>query len=358
MVDAAAELGKIPVNEVPAALESIALEKDDRLSLAASTLLIRWASDDGEAALTWAWKGLKRSMVWREAARSIFAAWAWSDHASLGEWSLAYMAATKLADPTLAEAEASDTPLLTFDDVSGIARMLIQEDPKVGYEVFIKRGGFSSVDHEIYEGFDDPAKIEQALQAFPNLEDLKARHHSLTFIRDSLSNAESLLTRWMKLDPEGFEKSGYKQYLHPRFLRNGNVADEWRQVDFSERESAANRILDKAEGDLRRRAVLGISAEWVSLDPAACRSWLESLPSDLTVEARGGYVTARASQDLEGTLDFIGSTDPSYRHTYLMNAFDAWTKEHPGAAPDMATWGEQERQVWNDLEALKGVIEK
>lgn len=354
----AGELAEIPVREIPAVLEAIPLEKDGRLGLAASTLLIHWASEDGEAALTWAWGRMRESNIWREAARSIFATWAWTDPDSLGKWTLAYMAGTKLEDPTLAEAQASETPLLTFDDVSGIARMLVREDPKLGYEVFLKRGGWASNDDEIYKSLEDPAKIEQALHAFPNLEDLKARHESMTFTMDSLAHAESLMTHWMKIDPEGFAKSGYRQYLHPRFLRTGDVADEWKLAAAPERLAEANRIVDKTKGDLKRGAVMGIADEWVAMDPVACRAWLDSLPSGLTNEAKGGFVSKRAVVDLEGTLDFIAGTDPAYRHTYLMTAFDAWTKDRPGDVPDMTAWSEQERRVWGDLEALKEVVEK
>lgn len=358
MVDAAAELGKIPVKEIPAALESIPLEKDGNLTLAVSTLLIRWASEDGEAAITWTWDHLKTSGLWRDTFPQLLGAWAWTNPDGLARWALECMATRKPDDPTLAEAEASDRPLITFSDVSGISRMLIREDPKLAYEVFLKRGGWSSNDDEMYKSLDDPAQLEQALQAFPNLEGLKARHDSMTFTMDSLAHAESLMTHWMKIDPEGFERSGYRQYLHPRFTKAGKVEDEWKQAGAPDREVAANRIIEEAKGDLRRHAVSGITNEWVSVDPDACRTWLESLPPDLTEQAKGGYVAVRAAQDLEGTLDFIVGTDPAYRHTYMMNAFDSWTKAHPGESPDMAAWTEQERRVWSDLEALKSVVEK
>lgn len=357
-VEAAIELGKIPVKEIPAALGSIPLVQGSWLTPAASTLLVRWASEDGEAALSWAWLHLRSKYAWRDALSQISAAWAWKDPAGLAKWTLAHIQSHGLKDPTLAEAEASEIPILGSEYISEVSRLLLREDPKLALQVFLKRGGFSSGDPGMWASLEDPAQIEKALQAFDNLEDLKTTHHSMSFTFSSLTYAEALLSHWLKIDPEGFKASRYKQYLHPRYLGSVNVAAEWKQVMPVEREAAATRAVNGLAEPYRAAAVGEIAKEWNASEPEACRAWLETLPQAQRLTATWNLLKEQTAQDLNETLDWIESSNPPNRPAYFVETFDEWTKAHPDETPEMEGWSEKEREMWGELEALKKVVTK
>jgi hypothetical protein len=97
----------------------------------------------------------------------------------------------------------------------------------------------------------------------------------------------------------------------------------------------------------------GIAKAWSAADPEACREWLESLPmNDVTLPA-AEWVQARASGQLESTVNWIDRFEPGIRAAHLVHAFDAWTAAHPGAEPDTSAWSEQRREAWADLQTLK-----
>ena len=355
-VNASLELEKIPVKDIPAVLGSISLDRDGWLTVTASTLLVRWASEDGEAALSWAWLHLRSKGAWRDAFSQVTAAWAWKNPSGLAAWVLAHMGSHGLKDPTLAEAEASETPILESRNVSDIALLLLREDPELAFRVIIKRGGLSSTDTEMWESLGDPLKIEKAMQAFDNLEDLKATHNATSFTFSSLTYAEALLSQWLKIDPEGFKASRYKEYLHPRYLGAVNVAAEWKQVAPTERGPAAIRAVNGLAEPYRAAAVSEIAKEWGALDPVACRAWLETLPQGQKLTATWNFLKGNIAEDLNSALDWIESSNPPNRSAYFISAFDEWTKSHPGERPEMDGWSEKEREMWDELEALREVV--
>lgn len=358
---AALALRSLSPQDFPAAFERVEVAKDRQLTLAAKALLIHWASHDGEAATLWAWQRFREEGLWNSAFREIGAAWTWRDPAGLAAWLTAQIGtkAGRMTDATLDEVRKSDAPLFESDDLSRACRWLMAENPRLALDLLEKRGGTSSDDHLIWDALQDPRKIEDALMAFDDLDVLlKDTRPGQYFSGGKKGSASGLLMRWQSLDPEGFARSAYSRYLPAPASGDLTVAmAEWRTSPPADPPSAAARLLASRPEPAHPTAVRKVTTQWTETDPAACRDWLDSLPPELRELGAVQFTIARAAVDLGPTLDWLDQFPPAVRHGCLVQAFDAWTATHPGEMPDTATWTDERRQAWDDLQALKSIGE-
>lgn len=358
-LEAALALRRLSPQDIPAAFERVEVTKERQLTLAAKTLLIQWASQDGEAAALWAWKRFREEGLWRSAFREIGAAWAWRDPAGLAAWLTAQIGTKegRITDASLDEVRKSDAPLFESDDLSRACRWLMAENPRLALDLLEKRGGTSSDDHLIWDVLQDPRKIEDALMAFDDLDVLlKDARPGQYFFGGKKGSASGLLMRWQSLDPEGFARSAYARYLPAP--ASGDLAAalaEWKTSPTADPPSAATRLLESRPEPARPTAVRRITAMWAETTPAACRDWLDALPPDLREAGVIPFISARAAADLNPTLDWLDQFPPAIRNGGLIQAFDAWTADHPGGMPDTALWSQKRRQAWDDLQALKSI---
>ena len=94
----------------------------------------------------------------------------------------------------------------------------------------------------------------------------------------------------------------------------------------------------------------GLLARWSKIDPedfshSPYSGFFKSKPADET--------TATLPDNLESALARADQQSPAQRHSGLMQAFDAWTKAHPGERPDTTGWSPVRQRAWEDFEALK-----
>jgi hypothetical protein len=356
-LEAALALKNVPPQEFPAVFERLELSKDRQLSLAAKTLLVHWASHDGEAAALWAWQRFREEGLWKSAFREIGAAWAWRDPAGLAKWVSASIGTKPAGDVTLEAALASKSPLLESDDLTRACRWLMPENPRLALGLFEKRGGTASDDHLLWDALQDPRKIEDALLAFDDLDLLfKNARPGEYFFGGRKGIASGLLARWKLLDPEGFAKSAYARYLPA--LPSVTITEavkEWDASSPADRPMAATRFVESSPEPTRPTTVRQVTATWAASDPFACRDWLDALPPGLKEHGAVQFTIARATLDLHPTLDWLDQLPPATRHGAQVHAFDAWTAAHPGAEPDTATWSDEHRQAWGDLQALRSL---
>lgn len=358
-LEAALALRGMAPRSFPAVFERVELVKDRQLTLAAKTLLVQWASHDGEAATLWAWQRFREEGLWRAAFREIGAAWAWRDPAGLAAWITAHFKneSRSLTDATLDEVRQSDLPLFDFDDLSRACRWLMAENPRLSLDLLEKRGGTSSDDHLIWEALKDTRKIEDTLLAFDDLDLLfKDARPGEAFFGGKKGSASGLMQRWKSLDPEGFARSAYARYLPaPASGDLTAVPAEWKTSPPADPPSAADRLLESRPEPARPAAVGRVTATWAEADPRACRDWLDALPPDLREAGAVPFTRARAAADLHPTLDWLDRFPPLIRQSCLVHAFDAWTAAHPGERPDTSSWSENRREAWDDLQALKSI---
>lgn len=348
---ACGELLQIPLSEVPDLLEQVDHRSGRGLSLATKTLLIRWASGDGEAAVNWAWKRFRSDGVWENAFNEIGPAWAAHHPAGFAKWAL--RAAEKKRSPsetvTLAEAGAAELPLLESATFRKIPLWLVTEDPHLAYQVLRTRGGYSSTDAELPLRLNSAAKVREALLAFDNLDKLDP-----VVTRGGDYAAKMLLGRWQELDPEDFSRSPYARFVIPDSKKEtATVLEKWKSSPPAQHEEAASHHVTSTDvpafqGD-RIRAIAGA---WSETDAAATVRWLDSLPPQNAVPARAARIAILAPTDLQSTLDWVDRLPVEERQSSLVPAFDAWAKAHPGKQPEMSGWSETRRRAWSDLEAL------
>ncbi|MEK7952187.1 hypothetical protein [Luteolibacter soli] len=361
-LQAALRLERIPSTEILSALSSIQTTRDGELTLSAKALLIRWASQDPEAAIAWAWQEFRSKPAWKTAFQQIGPAWAWRDPEGLKAWTLAQLEARPpdrgkdfFDDYSIEQAKNLDAPGLKFADLNLISGWLLREDPKLGMEVFLKRGGFSSHDDRWEDTLTDPRLVERAMQAFPPemIEVLKTRDATKPFTLGPETHAQTLLRLWRKLDPDGFRNSSYVSYLPENSFEAVTItAKEWAEVPADQREKAAQEKLASVSERQRPSSATIIAKEWATTDPAACRAWIESLSGKDASWATSEYVRGQAASSLTETLDWVDRFDPERRGEYLVQAFDIWLKANPESQPDFSGWSESRRQTWSDLVAL------
>ncbi len=209
----ARRLDQVSVDQIRSGLEETPLVDEGQLSLVAKLFLIRWAGEDGEAAMNWAWKNLRSKGVWKSAYREIIAAWAWSQPTKLCEWAKRAARNNKpvLGEVSLADAEKSDHPLLDFDGLNDVSQCLVSVAPREAYEVFLIRGGLSSDDSKLTRSLQSVSAVQEALLAFDGLENLQPDRWSGSGIY-----ANSLFHRWQDLDPDDFKRSRFAHLLPDR----------------------------------------------------------------------------------------------------------------------------------------------
>lgn len=210
---AARRLDLVSMNQIRTTLDEIPLIDDGRLTLAAKLLLIRWAGEDGEATMNWAWKKFRSKGLWNDAFREIVAAWAWTQPAKLSEWAKRGAAARKqgLDEIPLNDAEQSDQPLLDFEGLNTISRCLVSMAPREAFEIFLIRGGYSSEDSKLPKSLQSVSAVQEALLAFDGLDRLQPDRWSGSEI-----HVNGLLVRWKELDPEDFKRSRFAHLIPDR----------------------------------------------------------------------------------------------------------------------------------------------
>lgn len=206
----ARRMGEIPVSQVREALDQTPLIENRTLTISARLLIIRWAAEDGPAAVDWAWKRLRSEGVWTAAFQEITASWAWHHPEELCEWTKKLAADRKpgLGTIRLEEAMASDQPMLDFEAVSWITGCLVSVAPREAMEILKMRGGMSSDDSRLFESIPTVSKVREALLAFDHLDQLRPDHFT-----GSQMNAMALLQRWKQLDSEDFARSPYAHLI-------------------------------------------------------------------------------------------------------------------------------------------------
>jgi len=351
-LNACTDLLQIPFVDVREALEQANLKNGDRLSLVTKILLIRWAADDGEAAIQWAWKRFRSEGLWDEAFREIAPAWAAHYPAGLGKWAL--LAADKLKpdaeEPRLAEVAAMEIPSVDSSKLTAIANWLVTEDPRLAYQLLKRRGGFSTDDQKMPLALTSVAKVQEALSVFDGL---KIKDPT-RFSGDEI-HLHYLLTRWHELDPVDFNRSTYVgSIITNTGEESAEALEQWKVLPASERADAASSLVASVIPQVRDSRITAIAEAWAETDPDAAVRWLDSLPPENEVSANAARISALAAHDLTATLDWADQLPNGWpRQNSLVSAFDAWTKAHPGEPADRTGWPTARARAWEDLEALQ-----
>lgn len=346
---AVARLNEIPIEEIPAALGSIETVKNRRLTFEAGTLLVRWSSKEGPAALSWAWGNLGKGQAWNEALKEIGPAWAWRDPEGFGRW---IKATTERRKPELtlapAVAEASDDPILDMNQVGKAVRWLIPGKPSLAFEILKDRPGWSSDDYQVVDLLRTVEQAREALLAFKDVDRI-----DVTKPRGEQIMALSVLHRWKDIDPEDFARSPYGSVLAiTKFESIDNAAAELKSVAPEGRAAKADATLGSNEGPIREYAISKIAREWAAVDVAAAASWLESLPEENAKIREKAYAAEISITHPEVAFRRIASLPPFESCALMTTAFDAWHKKRPGQSPDMTGWSDAQRRDWADLQAL------
>lgn len=351
-LNACTDLLQIPIADVREVLEQANLKKGDRLSLVTKILLIRWAADDGEAAIQWAWKRFRSQGLWDDAFREIAPAWAAHNPAGLGKWAL--LAADKLKpgaeEPSMAEVEAMELPAVDSSKLTAIANWLVTEDPRLAYQLVKRLGGFSSDDPKMPLALTSVTKVQEALSVFDGLKISDPTRFSGNEI-----HLHYLLTRWHELDPDDFNRSPYAgSIVTDTGEESTEAVERWKALPASEQVDAASSLVASVIPQVRDSRISAIAGAWAETDPDAAARWLDSLPPENEISASAARISALAAHDLTATLDWADRLpDGQPRQNSLVSAFDAWTKAHPGERADRTGWPSARAQAWEDLEALQ-----
>ncbi|WP_035602245.1 hypothetical protein [Haloferula sp. BvORR071] len=350
---AAVRLGEVPTAEIPALLDSIELVKDRQLTLAAKTLLIRWASEDGKAAAEWSWLKFRADGMWYFVLLEIAGAWAWRDPEGLAKWTMEIVAqqGPGFQDSlSVEEVLKRDVPVIERGRGAKICELLIRQSPRWAFELFLKLPGWSTGDGFMTSSLQSPEQIQDALLAF----DLESMNLDATRgISGPAIYAHSLLTDWRKLDPQGFASSPYAKYLKLG-ISNEEIGQyqRWTTLPKEERGTAAAKMLEAGTNQARSGLVLSMTEDWAKEDPAACREWLASLPAELAEAGARPFAMAAGGSYVESIWKESESFDTSLREGCRIDSHKAWRKDHPEGNPDMNGWSEEAKQAWSDLDAL------
>lgn len=350
-LNACTNLIQIPIADVQEILEDANLKNGRGLSLATKILLIRWAASDGETAILWAWKRFRITGLWDQAFREIGPAWAAHDPAGLGQWALAVAENRKLdaKEPDLATIKTMDFPWVDSRMLTEISNWLVTEDPHLAYQLLKKRGGYSSADMTMPLALTSVEKVREALLVF---DDLKIENPSR--LSGDEINLYYLLTRWHELDPDDFNRSAYAGSIATSTTEDSAAAIErWKALPDMERADSASNLVASVIPVSRGFRISAIAEAWAETDPAATLRRLDSLPQENAVSANAARIRALAAHDLTATLDWADHLPAGQRRDSIVNAFDAWTKAHPGQQADRTGWPAGRAQAWSDLEALQ-----
>ncbi len=351
---AAAKLGEVPVAEIPALLDSIELVKDRELTLAAKTLLIRWASVDGKAAAEWSWFKFRADGMWYFVIRDLAGAWAWHDPEGLAKWATDLVAQQGPGfhdSPPLAEVLKRDTPYLERNQTMEICERLLRESPRLAFGLYLKLPGWSTGDTFMWSALKTPQQISEALQAFPNIDgmNLNARRG----LEGHAIYVHSLLTDWRKMDAAGFASSPYAKYLPVEFPEEKSSGyQSWKGLPAEARREAAAKLLETGSTEERAGLVSSMTLDWVKEDPAACGEWLDSLPPEFTTGALRLFAEGAGASQVETVWAKSGSLPAALREACRCESHAAWREAHAAGLPDMSGWSAEAQQAWSDLDAL------
>lgn len=242
-------LDRLPLDQVRESIEETDLIEGRQLTLAAKLLLVRWAAEDGEAAMQWAWLRFRSEDVWDEAFREIIAAWSWSQPTKLAAWAkrLAALRDSPNSHISRTEAEQSDHPILDSDAMRRIAKNLAHVSPTDAIDFLMSPGGSAGWDSRLIAAFSSVPAVREALHAIEDSQSIRwdLVKNSGAQIDMWLNNeiepetiALSLLQHWKNLDPDDFQKSHYANLLpaptatpviEPSMMHGGWVAEffEW-----------------------------------------------------------------------------------------------------------------------------------
>lgn len=344
---AAAALGEIPVDQVLAALEAESPVKDGELTLAAKVLLIRWAGSDGRAAAAWAWKRFRAEGLWPAAFQEIGPAWAWHDAKGLHRWAVAARREKAGGHTTIADAESSETPILRLEEIFKIAKWLAPEEPRLAFELRISEKTTTFGDDAVLPGLlRNTDQVKEALLAFDDLDQIKP---GIIYGHQMLPLA--LLGRWKELDPENFARTPYANLVNEIYGQNINEGlESWRKVPAEERAATANNWIAGKKGHEEISRIWRLTREWAEQDPAAATDWVATLPETRREQSYQIIAGVRAAKDLNGTLDWGEELPTAVQVATMVEAFDGWSKAHPGQRPDMSGWSEERVTAWEDLQ--------
>lgn len=355
-LNACTDLLQIPIAGVREFLEQGDLKDKNRLSLVTRILLIRWAADDGETAILWAWKRFRSKGLWDQAFQEIGPAWAAHNPASLGRWALS--AAEKLKpssnEPTMEEIASMEFPLVDSGMLTDISNWLVTEDPRLAYQLVKRRGGYSSDDSKMPLALTSVAKVREALLVF---DDLRIKNPSR--LSGDEIHLHYLLARWHDLDPDDFNRSTYAGSIVTNTAEQFvSALERWKTLPDDERADAANKLVASVVPEIRDSRIYSLAIAWSQSDPGAAIRWLDSLPPENAALTNAARIAALAPHDLVSTLDWADQLPPEQRRNSLVPAFDAWTKANPGVRADRSGWPAARAQAWEDLETLQLFDEK
>lgn len=349
-LDTAERLADLPLEAFPAAFDSVELFKDRALTNAAKVLLIRWASIDGAAAAQWSWMQLRGEGLWPYAFKEIAASWAWHDPAGLTDWTLEKMKAHKPGHRTMSLEETlrTESPVLDASHIQRVAQALMKEKPRLAYTVLLSRGHSSSHDN-LSQGLETVEAIRDALLAFDKIDVSDMDPDNLAY---------QLLQRWQEIDLEDFVRSPHANLFE---VKEGSwsvhqviTADDWKELPSAERASGAMAKIESYQGSSARQSGASvIASSWAKIDPAACWTWIGSLPEEFVAPAAAGYASIDGAFHLEQTLDRIEQLPATARSRAFVAAFNTWSRRNPGDPQDFDNWSPKRQQAWQDLAALK-----
>ncbi len=340
---AAADLLAIPITEMDDALDLVKWNDGNRLTLAGKVVLIRWASDDGQAAMAWARKQFKSKALWKQAFAEIGPAWAAHDPKGLAAWA---MPPSRNQTP---EDDPTDRPTIDSDGLTDIAGWLVTEDPTAAYQLLKRRGGFSSRDMTLPLALTSVTKVREALLCFGDLKITNPQR-----VEGDQIPLYLLLQRWNELDPDDFGNSPYAGSIAAGDSGSPLPSIErWKILPAPDRAEEATRIVSIVAPAARSLPILHIAREWAEVDSSACSRWLDSLPPENGAAANAARASAIAPYDLAATLDRIDQSPPEQWNQLIVASFDAWTKAHPGQRADRTAWPVARSQAWEDLEVLQ-----
>ncbi|MDB6077794.1 MAG: hypothetical protein JWO82_1541 [Akkermansiaceae bacterium] len=366
-LEACRRLSEIPLADVPAALEITSPVQSHHLTLAAQVLLIRWADNDGEAAVKWAWRRFRDGripfgenqvgydQVWDEAFRQISAAWAYHDPKQFGNWVLDRIPAdpdVRTGHPTQAQKEASEQPLLSSGEwYEMTTKCLLRDSPHLAFQVLLKWHVSGSGDAEYANLLETVEQVKEALLAFDLLQETKP-----DVPREGDQFAQPLLERWRKLDPKDFARSPYHS-LVGKLLLNDRMRT-WPDLPPEERREAADRLAADMPSAAREGLLASLVSEWMPKDPEACREWMETLPEKDSDDVVKSYAAGLAAIDPVQAFEWMKKFPAIKRQKAIAAACNALSLADQGGRQDFTGWSEGEIEAWKDLTALREVTGK
>lgn len=345
---AATRLAEIPIEEIPDALFILSSEPDRTLSLATKTLLARWASKDGRAAMDWAWLNFRSQHKWSPAFAEIGPNWAYHDPQGLAAWTKELLT----ANPTPQHVHQADyenhaIPPRSAVNLTKIIRWLSHSHPLAAFELLKSRGGFSTEDPATVKSLQTVAQVREALLAFPEY----APTGSTTISGDEII-PHALIARWQELDPEDFSRSPFADSSN--LSGKSSILPAWEAASPEQRAETANTLVSRSDPQNRKNSILHIAREWAAKDPAAATGWLASLDHLDPVEKATLAASSVFPSGPSTVMPLISRIPEHSQPRVMMEAFDSWTRSNPVNPPDMTGWSPLQKKQWAGLSLLRG----